>query len=286
MTQTQSDYNRLPIDLSIKRTISCYTTEKLSRRNTWLHEKVFCIPNKKLDSTTKLVVFALSQWFVHKGIPHQHPIKIWYQDIQDRTGLSDDAVSTALVKLARARAIIKETKKVPSGPTGEKKRRVFISFTPEFLTDPGSLFAEVEDRNHGGKRTRKIHKGCGGEIVNLCTTCGQSHIPDSEVELLVEVDGEVSEPEPDAKRTELQRMDEYIAATDHYYDAAEIDDDVVDAFGGPEQALKASNREIAEMMSKPVNIRNGVSDEEMDAAYEMLREMKDSNPEDIKNWWG
>lgn len=284
MTQTQSYYSGLSSDIASIKTPSYYTPRRLFLRDSWIG-RVFSLPNVKLDPHAKLVVFGVSQEYVRLGIPHSHPLKIWYPNVQDCTGLSDKSVASSIDRLVKANAMTKETKWLPSGPTKEKKRRVFVSFTVEFLTNLTMLFEEVEDRDIGGMRARRVHRNCGGTVVNVCTECGTADIPASDVYWEKIVDGEPLGQKTKEQSDELHRMDEYIAATNRYYDAAEIDDDVVDAMGGADAALAASSREIAERMAQPAFIRNGLTEEDLETIDMALREMKGDNAQSSRTWW-
>src|SRR5579859_1784638 len=235
---------------------------RLATRNDWLLNKVACIPNNKLDAVTKLVVLGISQEFVRLNAPHSQLTKVWYPNIADHCGLSVQTVNSSVSKLSKCHAIIKETKCEKQS----RIRRTWVAFTPEFLINPALLFTDVEESNHGGKRVKR-HKGCGGQIVNLCTACGQTHIPDSEVYYQ-------EEGEPERNQELLTKLDAQIELTDKYYEASQIDDDVVDAMGGPEQALAASPREIAERMSTPIHIRQGLDDEDRAQVDEIMQQYK------------
>lgn len=155
-----------------------YDNVKLANRASWIFNKVSSIPNAKLDWTTKGVVIGISQQYVERGIPHSQMMKLWYQGIQDYNGLSSDSIGKSVAKLKKARAAIAE-QRAERKSDGSTARPMWFCFTPEFLTDPAQLFIDAIESNHGGSRVKR-HKGCGGEIVNLCTACGETHIPESE----------------------------------------------------------------------------------------------------------
>lgn len=284
MKQPQSYYSGLSSEITTNLTDNFYTPRRLFQRDHWLGSKVFSLPNLKLDSDAKQIIFGISQEYIRLGIPHHCQLKIWYENIASYTGMSVKSVGACIDRLVRAGAMTKETKVVASGPRKEKKRRVFIAFTPEFLLEPAKLFSEIPDRDIGGNRPRRLHKNCGGEITNTCMKCGESRIQEKDI-YIARID-ESGEPVEEAQqREELARMDEYIAATDRYYDAAEIDDDVVDAMGGVERALAASNREIAVMMGKPIHERQGLTDEDLEAIDQAFKSMG-KQKSDLRGWWG
>jgi len=177
-----------------------YDKVKLARRDNWFINKVCCIPNQKLDATTKLVVLGMSQQFVERGVNHTQMMKLWYEGIQAYCGLSDDSVGKSTRKLEKVSAVIKELRP-EKNQQGIKVNRVWLGFTPEFLTDPASLFVDAETSNHGGKRVKR-HKGCGCHPKEIqawvCEKTGEV-IFENDVE-----DEQVGAPE------ELARLDQQI----------------------------------------------------------------------------
>src|SRR5579859_1935979 len=225
----------------------------LAIRNSWLHDKVFAIPSTKLDWSTKGVVFGISQEFIRRRLPHTQLTKIWYPNIADNSGLSNETVKSCVMKLHKAQAIVKEVKFETDPVTKERKKRVWIAFTPLFIDDPFQLYGEVEESGHGGKRVKR-HKGCGGEIVNLCTTCGQTHIPNSET-YIDNVDELSQQPDGQTLPTMAELDRDYA-----YLDASDIPDDIAESMG-VENALNASAREIGKYINTPRYIREGLDEE-------------------------
>jgi hypothetical protein len=254
-------------------------------RNIWFLDKVMPIANNRLDATTKMVTFGISQEFIRMGVSHSQLTKIWYPNVADNAGLSQESVVSGVSKLAKAQAITKETKYIPCGPTKEKKKRTFIAFTPLFLTNPALVFSEVQISNHGGKRESIRCPHCDEyhplkqRSTITCSGCGSVI---EELTKVVTLDNAAPTPEvrTDEERQVLARLDELIEATDTYYDAAEIDDEAVEAMGGAEKALAASPREIAEVMKTPYVIRKYGEDAEelLDAAWDVMADMKNVIP--------
>src|SRR6266487_3327451 len=244
------------------------------RRIHWLHDQVFCIPNTKLDTATKMVVFGISQEFVRRGISHTQPTKIWTPNVMGSSGVSKDTVQSSTSKLVKAEALTKELK-WEKDKLGEKKQRVYIAFTLAFMRNPAALFVEVEESGHGGKRIKR-HKGCGGEIVNLCTTCGQTHIPNHETYL-----EEVKEDDtPDGTQGAVDKDGQPLPSMeelDHWYDmgtdAAEIPDDVAEPMGGEDAALQAKPLDIRTRMNMPRYQREVLYDEDMSEVDAALSEI-------------
>lgn len=250
-------------------------------RNIWLLDKVFSIPNNRLDAATKMVTFGLSQEFIRLGVPHQQLTKMWLPNVADNCGLSVQTVSSSIAKLAKAQAVVKETKKVPCGPTKEKKTRLFMAFTPLMLVNPALLFSEVEESNYGGKRESIRCPHCDEyHPIKKCSTFTCTGCGSVIEELTVSVTLENEAPQPEVRTEEekqvLAKLDELIEATDKYYDAAEIDDDAVEAMGGPEKALAASPQEIAKVMAVPYVVRKYGEDAEelLDEAWDVMADMK------------
>src|SRR6266566_2318485 len=238
--------------------------DQLMARNTWFFDRLACVPNEKLDWISKGVVLGISQEFIRKSIPHTELTMIWYGNVSDHSGLPVKTISRGVGHLVKVKAMITQTKWLVDKVTGEKKRRTLVAFTPEFLADPGFLVEEQEKIN---KRSgTKRHKGCGGEIVNLCVKCGKSHISEFDVYFADDDNLDQTEDAPPDGKEMLAKLDTLIADMAPYYDASSIDDDVVDAMGGAENALAASPDEIARFMSVPRHIREGVDDDDMDAA--------------------
>jgi hypothetical protein len=245
--------------------------EQLLARNDWFVNRLACVPNSKLDWISKGIVLGISQEFIRLGIPHDELTMIWYGNVSDHSGLPTKTISNGVGHLVKAKALITETKWVSDKVTKEKKRRTLIAFTREFISNPGALFEEQEKINKRGQGVRR-HKGCGGEVVNLCTQCGQSHIP--ETEIYYADDPDEKEDAPRDGKEMLAQLDNLIDIMAPYYDAADIDDDVTDALGGAAQALTASPGEIAQRMAVPRHVREGLDDEDLEIVLDTMHEMK------------
>lgn len=248
-------------------------TRQAKIRDLWFSKRIAPIPNNILDWSTKGVIFGVSQEFVQKNIPLTRLLKVWYPNLRDHCGMTEGTFKKGMATLTQAKAIIKSTTTEPDKTTKEKKTRTWLAFTPEFIKDPISLFAPLQkEEKRGGDRRIKRHKGCGGEVVNLCTTCGETHISEKDV-YFESADSQESDISNDG-RVDLAQLDALIAATDQYYEAADIDDDVVDAMGGADKALAASPAEIARIMAMPRYEREGITAEEYDLAFDEMARMK------------
>lgn len=220
----------------------------------WLIDKVYPITNTKLDATTKMVTLGLVQEFALHSTPLSHPLKVWYGNIQENTGLSKESIVSSVAKLAKVRAITKETKKVPCAPTNEKKNRTFIAFTPEFLSNPVMLFVDVEESNHGGKRESIRCPHCDEyhplkqRTTITCSGCGSVI---EELTKVITLDNEAptnngyTEEEKQQLADLKARTESLVSIIENYGEVSSIPDFVVSEMGGIEAVEKASPQKIA-----------------------------------------
>jgi hypothetical protein len=265
--------------------LSNYSSDKEQARMAWLLHKVACIPNNKLDWVTKGVVVGISNEFARLGVPHGQLTKVWYPNIAEQSGLSIESVKGGITKLEKVKAIIKEVRAEYNKDTRERNKRVWLSFTPEFLVNPANLFVDAPSSNHGGKRMSVCCPHCGQyhplhKITSFyCTGCGGMIDHLTETQTVENVSPREEEETEDKHRALLARLDMLIDSSDNYYDAATIPDDVVDEMGGAQVVLQADPLELAERMSIPPEIRQGLDTEDIVLLDEIRQGMYHRNEE-------
>lgn len=247
----------------------------------WYWEKLAHIPTKQLNPSVKLTVGAIAHEMFRKGSKLTQMTTVWYPNIADWCGLHPKGALQDNIKfLAKIGAIVKEESESLDAVTHAKKTHVAMAFTWEFLDNPGIFVKDVNTNWGGGGRVPVECPHCH-EYHSLkkrttitCTGCGSLI---EELTKVITLDNEAPKPEirTDEEKQVLARLDELIEATDKYYDAAEIDDDAVEAMGGAEKALAASPREIAKVMAVPYVTRvYGVDEEDMDTVWDVMDDMK------------
>lgn len=221
------------------------------------------LSNGNLSFSQRIIMVALRRYILANAASRgTDGLYLVRQPVVARmAGCGRKAVITALQEFENSMLIRKETPRDKIS----KHLDCRVAFMPIVENDPSGI--SICDRKKPGGYRIKIHKGCGGTVTNMCTSCGVHDIPISQIEYL---DSETVQ----RNTGELERMDQYIAETDRYYEAADIDDDVVEQFGGPEAVLRAKPADIAKALSVPLHVRQGLTDEDLAMIDRTLDEMR------------
>ena len=241
---------------------------EMAKRSLWLFKYIDSVDNAKLSPAEKYIIRSIFWEFLRKRILPSQLTKMWYPNIGSHCGLSYDAVGTAIKRFAKF-GILSHQVKREKNTHGEETNRVYLAFTPEFLTTPWEVIAKIPEKNRGGKREPIQCPHCGEyhklskKSTYTCTGCG------CQIDSLTEYQEIPNDPPSTTQlgkteqETELARMDKIISDSESYHEAADIPDDIVDAMGGPQEALSASPVEIGKRMSVPRHEREGLTDEDM-----------------------
>ncbi len=235
-------------------------------------EEVYEISNKKLNGDNKTFLFGLLRDFAERGIYPTTLSIVWYPKLEKYTGIPERTLVRIVGELVASKVLIKENKWERNRKTHETKKRTLLAVTESFLLDPSNILIATEDSNWGGSRTPiRRHKNCGGEVVNLCTMCGQTHIPDSEIYLQY-VD-ELSTSQDELKKQQLQQLDAIANQFEPTVDAHDIPDHLYDIHGPA--ILEKPLSELQQAMKLTREEYEGVSPEDLDEAARQIKEMND-----------
>lgn len=243
----------------------------------WL-DSLMCIPSERCNGSLKTFVYALEQHY-RRISPEQSGKyigmrKLWMQDVYDRCGMPKSTCSRMLPRLEEVEAV--SIQRPTEGVKG-MKTRIYMHFNPLFLAEPGVFFPTAHlGKNgftHGGGRTpvkcphcQEYHElerrttftcsGCGSPIDELTK---KKMIPNPSPEECA--NGIIALPTMD----EIDEMYQFAESCD-------IPDDIYEEQG--ERLMSLSAPEISKLINTPRHIREGIDDDEYEAALAVLSSMR------------